>query len=103
VTAFTSKNGLTADFVGSMIVDRNGGLWMGHPGGFPAGQGGGATHFDGKSFKPFTKAEGLNITDVYCMLEDSAGRIWFGSAGSGACRYDGKVFVDFSAVPSAGK
>ena len=84
--------------MGSMIVDRAGNLWFGHPGGFPGGKGGGASRYDGKSFKHFTQRAGLSSLTVYGMLEDKAGNIWFGSADAGACRYDGKTFTDFSAT-----
>jgi hypothetical protein len=30
------------------------------------------------------------------MREDRDGRIWFGSVGYGASRYDGKTFTNFS-------
>ena len=30
--------------------------------------------------------------DVYCILNDSKGNIWFGSTSCGVCRYDGKSF-----------
>jgi hypothetical protein len=33
------------------------------------------------------------------MLEDRDGRIWFGSVGYGASRYDGKTFTNFSTPP----
>ena len=39
LATFTSKEGLLDDFVGSMIIDRAGNLWFGHPGSFPAGKG----------------------------------------------------------------
>jgi hypothetical protein len=81
-----------------MIVDRKGNLWFGHPGGFPGGKGGGASRYDGKSFKHFTRKDGLSSLTVYGMLEDKAGNIWFGSADAGACRYDGKTFTKFSAT-----
>jgi ligand-binding sensor domain-containing protein len=93
LTTFTMKNGLMADFVGSLLIDRTGNVWMGHPGG---GQVGGATRYDGKAFKHFTKSDGLNSDNVYGMLEDEAGNIWFGHVDAGACRYDGKTFTNFS-------
>jgi ligand-binding sensor domain-containing protein len=30
--------------------------------------------------------------DVYCILRDSKGHLWFGSTSVGVCRYDGKSF-----------
>ena len=80
-----------------MIIDRQGHVWFGHPGGFPGGAGGGATRYDGKTFEQFSRANGLNLRTVYGMLEDRDGNIWFASAGEGACRYDGKTFTDYLA------
>ena len=74
---------------------------MGHPGRFPDNLGGGASRFDGKTFEHFDREDGLGSATVYCLLEDNAGNIWFGSADAGACRYDGKTFTKFSeTVPS---
>ena len=98
LTTFTTKEGLLDDFVGSMIVDRAGNLWFGHPGRFSDTPRGGATRYDGKSFKHFTQEDGLGSRTVYGMLEDKAGNIWFGSADAGASRYDGKTFTNLSAT-----
>jgi streptogramin lyase len=97
VSAFTTKEGLLADFVGSMLVDRAGNVWMGHPGSHRTTDEGGASRYDGKTFEHFTRARGLNSGNVYCMLEDRDGNLWFGSVDAGLCRYDGKTFTDFSA------
>jgi ligand-binding sensor domain-containing protein len=97
LATFTTKEGLLDDFVGSMIVDRAGNIWLGHPGSFSTGLGG-ASRYDGKSFKHLTQKDGLGSQTVYGMLEDKAGNIWFGSVDAGACRYDGKTFTNFSAT-----
>ena len=75
----------------------------GHPGGFRTTDEGGATRYDGKTFEHFTRARGLNSGNVYCMLEDRDGNIWFGSVDAVLCRYDGKTFMDFSATVPVGK
>ena len=77
-----------------MILDRHGNLWMGHPDTHT----GGATRYDGESFEHLTTDDGLGSTNVYCMLEDRAGHIWFGSVNAGVCRYDGESFTYFSAA-----
>lgn len=33
-----------------------------------------------------------NPYDVYCILKDSRGNLWFGTSNVGVCRYDGKSF-----------
>ena len=98
-TMLTAKDGLLEDFVGSMIVDKAGRVWFGHPKARLDTQGG-ATRYDGKAFTHFTQKEGLPSKNVYCMLEDRDGRIWFGSvAHFGTSRYDGKTFTSFSTAP----
>jgi hypothetical protein len=85
-----------------MIVDKAGSVWFGHPKARPDTQGG-ATRYDGKAFTHFTQKEGLPSENVYCMLEDRKGRIWFGSVGYGASLYDGKTFRNFSPAPLPAK
>lgn len=34
-----------------------------------------------------------NPYDVYCILKDSRGNLWFGTSNVGVCRYDGKSFA----------
>ena len=78
---------------------------------FPAGQDTGAVfRWDGASLHRLTfptTAAGDAATlprdkfpnakyspyDVYTIFKDSKGRVWFGTAILGACRYDGKSFV----------
>jgi ligand-binding sensor domain-containing protein len=80
---------------------------------FPAGQDSGAVYrWDGTSLHrlvfPKTAPGEAHIAalarskhtnakyspyDVYTILEDSKGRLWFGTSSLGACRYDGSSFV----------
>ena len=62
------------------LQDRSGNLWFCAPGE-------GIYRYDGTSFTNFTTKDGLNSNNVYCVLEDKAGTIWFGTDG-GICRYD---------------
>lgn len=78
---------------------------------FPAGQDTGAVYrYDGKSLHrlsfPKTKAGDaatlprdkfpnakFSPYDVYTIVKDTHGHLWFGTAVLGACRYDGKSFT----------
>ncbi len=80
---------------------------------FPAGQDSGAVYrWDGTSLHrltfPATEAGDAHFAalprskypnakyspyDVYTILKDSKGRVWFGTSTLGACRYDGSSFV----------
>ncbi len=67
------------------MQDKAGNLWFGTTGL-------GVYRYDGKVFTNFTEKDGLSNNHVYCIYQDQAGTIWFGT-GIGACRYDGKTFT----------
>ncbi|MFT4660615.1 MAG: ligand-binding sensor domain-containing protein [Patiriisocius sp.] len=92
---YSNKDGLTG--LGSKIlVDKRGNIW--------AGTNDGLFRFDGKAFSK------VNIPNpaienpshhwvpgkVWSLIEDSAGNLWFGRDGLGACKYDGKSFTHFT-------
>lgn len=95
-----------------MLQDRSGNLW------FTSWNGGGAWRYDGKTFTnylpsaayyevkngfsedgragvqapPTTPYESRTVTIgddmIFCVAEDRAGNLWFGTRRHGACRYD---------------
>ncbi|MBI2722422.1 MAG: SpoIIE family protein phosphatase [Bacteroidetes bacterium] len=87
-TNFTEKEGLSNNFVYSILEDKTGNLWFGTDDG--------VCRYDGKSFTNFTEKEGLSNNVVYSILEDKTGNLWFGTNGGGVCRYDGKSFTNFT-------
>ena len=116
-THFTEKEGLSNNAVRSILEDKSGNLWFGT-------SGGGVCKYDGncvddiingtnlyqhnqqdlkknkkdlvKSFTHFTDKEGLSNNVVLSILEDKSGNLWFGTAGGGVCKYDGKRFTHFT-------
>jgi len=116
-THFTDKEGLSNNVVWSILEDKSGNLWFGT-------HGGGVFKYDGncvddiingtnlyqhnqqdlkknkkdlvKSFTHFTDKEGLSNNVVLSILEDKSGNLWFGTAGGGVCKYDGKRFTHFT-------
>ena len=40
--------------------------------------------------------QGLKESNIRCMLQDKRGNIWFGSAGGGVSKFDGKSFTHFT-------
>jgi ligand-binding sensor domain-containing protein/serine phosphatase RsbU (regulator of sigma subunit) len=116
-THFTDKEGLSNNAVLSMLEDKSGNLWFGT-------RGGGVCKYDGncvddiinktnlyqhnqqdlkknkkdlvKSFTHFTDKEGLSNNVVLSILEDKSGNLWFGTAGGGVCKSDGKRFTHFT-------
>jgi ligand-binding sensor domain-containing protein len=67
------------------LQDKAGNLWFGT-------SDNGLYKDDGKSFRQFLVADGLNSNSINDILEDKDGKIWIGTKG-GVCLYDGKTFA----------
>jgi PAS domain S-box-containing protein len=76
LTAYTTRQGLTSNFVQVVREDRNRNLWIGT-------QGGGLNRFKDGAFTAFTKQEGLTNNTVYSIIEDHEGSLWVGTVGGG--------------------
>ncbi|HYV90863.1 MAG TPA: two-component regulator propeller domain-containing protein [Chitinophagales bacterium] len=90
---YTEKVGIGAP----ALVDNAGNIWFTgeeHENGY--GGAGGIWRYDGKSYKNFTTKDGMGNYGVWCIVEDRAGNIWFGTRNNGLYRYDGKIFTSFS-------
>ena len=48
------------------------------------------------NFSSFSKLQGLKHGEIRCMSQDKSGNIWFGTAGGGVSKYDGKSFTHFT-------
>jgi ligand-binding sensor domain-containing protein len=81
---FTTKDGLGSNSALYIYEDRAGNIWF--------GTGGGASRYDGKSFRNFTTKDGLPNNSVYTIMEDKTGKLWIGSLGE-LCFFDGKTFT----------
>ena len=40
--------------------------------------------------------QGMNGSDVFCMLEDKKGNLWFGTIGNGVSRYNGSSYRNYT-------
>ncbi len=70
------------------LQDKDGTIWFSNWGG--------AYRYDGKSFRGFTKKDGLR-GGVGHIVEDQKGNLWFGGdAGAGLSKYDGATFTIFT-------
>ncbi len=49
-------------------------------------------------FTTFNTDDGLALDAILCSIEDEKGNLWFGTAGGGVSRYDGKYFVNFTSA-----
>ncbi|MCU0378990.1 MAG: SpoIIE family protein phosphatase [Bacteroidales bacterium] len=92
----SSKEGLSASKIYTIIQDANDFIWL--------GTGSGVTRFDGLRFENFSTSDGLAPGGVKSILEDSYGRIWMGHIGGGMSLFEDDVFkkVSFSSVLFSG-
>lgn len=105
-THYTEKDGLSSNFVWTILEDNLGKLWFGTADGI--------TCYDGNNFSviPITAITGntshrKTMPDptfgfpkpeenwVMSIMQDKTGMFWFGTM-SGVYRYDGKIFTHFS-------
>jgi ligand-binding sensor domain-containing protein len=94
---FTGREGIQNGCVTSALMDKKGNLWFGTElGSGELNEDGGLWHYDGKSFTRFTRKEGLCHNGVVSIVEDTSGNIWLGTRNTSLCRFDGKVFTNFS-------
>lgn len=92
---FTSKEGLSNDYITSLLQDTNGNIWFGT-------FAGGISKYDGKCFTNYTEKEGLPGNYIYCLLQDKKGKIWMGS-DNGVGKYDGSSFSRVWSMEKFGK
>jgi ligand-binding sensor domain-containing protein len=79
-----------SDFFFSMEEDSAGNFWFGN------GKKSGVTFYNGKDFINYTDKDGLCDVFKREIIKDKDGNIWFNCAKNGLCRYDGKIFTNFS-------
>lgn len=92
---FTARDGLADDDVWTIAIDRQQVIWIGTLQG--------VSRFDGKEFTAFELPENApdparGVTSariVHSIMEDSKGRMWFGTTG-GAYIYDGESLRNLS-------
>ena len=78
------EQGLGSSKVYTVIQDRNDWIWLGTESG--------VSRFDGSGFENFTSAQNMAGGGVFCMTEDTLGRIWFGHLNGGLSLYDRGTF-----------
>jgi len=93
---FTTKDGFPSNNVRLLLEDKTGRLWFG-------GHGENMFVYDvrlngevgqGKTFTMLKNKDGKAFNNVWSIIEDKKGNIWF--AEDGLFRYDGKTFTEVS-------
>jgi ligand-binding sensor domain-containing protein/signal transduction histidine kinase len=88
VTNYMAPEPLFANNVHEVIEDSKGNIWIGY-------DVGGASMYDGHSFKNYRQRQGLSDSYVGKIFEDHHHMLWFATM-NGLCRYDGKAFMNLS-------
>lgn len=83
-THFTIEEGLSHNYVGAVLEDSQGNIWMGTIMG-------GVNRYNRHSFTHFTTEEGLSTDQLYTIVEDTLGRMWIGTFLHGVNLYDPKA------------
>ncbi|HEY1039780.1 MAG TPA: two-component regulator propeller domain-containing protein, partial [Bacteroidia bacterium] len=91
---FNNKHGLANSTVNAIHQSSEGYIWF-------ATQGGGLSRFDGKSFRNFTKDDGLISNDILSIYEDDQHNIWVGTI-EGLSKFNGKSFKNYSEKDGVG-
>ncbi|MEW5976066.1 MAG: two-component regulator propeller domain-containing protein [Acidobacteriota bacterium] len=86
---FTTRHGLSSNYIRAIKEDRHGGLWI-------ATRGGGVNHFKEGRFRSFTTKDGLASDSVLSLHVDGDGVLWVGSKGSGLSRFKNGQFTSIS-------
>lgn len=89
---YSSRDGLSASKVYTVIQDANDFIWL--------GTGSGVTRFDGMRFENFSTSDSMAPGGVKSICEDSQGRLWLGHIGGGMTLYDDNKFMRLSFSPS---
>jgi signal transduction histidine kinase/ligand-binding sensor domain-containing protein/DNA-binding response OmpR family regulator len=86
-TSFSTKNGMTNNFVRRIVEDRDGNLWFGTEGGL--------VRLAHGQFSTYSMKDGLSNDTVYAISEDREGSLWVGVQGiNGLNRFrDGKFLA----------
>ena len=84
---YQAKEGLFSNYIYFVYLDSKGYIWVGSDIG--------VSRFDGNSFTHFNTAHGLSDNEVFSMLEDRKGRLWFATLNGKPCFYqNGTIYSE---------
>ncbi|MDB6068024.1 MAG: Two component regulator, sensor protein [Pedosphaera sp.] len=89
LAAINASSGLSDNLVESLLVDREGKLWVGTDAGL--------TRLRPKDLSAFGQNEGLGYGPVQGLAEVAPGVVWAGKSGDGLYRSDGRKFSRLAA------
>lgn len=94
-TNFTEEDGLINNDVWSIYIDSKNEIWIGTYGGISRFNGETFSTFEIPETKPDDRRGVTSSKIVHCIMEDSKGKMWFGS-NDAAFIYDGKTLSALS-------
>ena len=88
VTRYTQAQGLSGNWVSSVLVDRRGAVWAGTAGS-------GINRLEGGRFTNYRMKDGLGSDAIFSLFEDREGTLWVGTRGGGVSRLRDGEFTTF--------
>jgi ligand-binding sensor domain-containing protein len=91
---YSTRNGLTHDWVTALLQTTDGRLWVGTNRGlneFAPGP-------NGDAFQSYTNGEGLTTDEIQSLAEDSDGELWIGTESGGAMKLARSGFVSYAKI-----
>jgi signal transduction histidine kinase/ligand-binding sensor domain-containing protein len=85
---YTTRDGLSSDFVRCLLADRAGNLWIGT-------RGGGLNLFRDERFTAYTTRDGLPGDHILTLAEDAQGVLWIGTT-KGLARFEQGRFTAYT-------
>lgn len=86
VERFLQVNGLASNNLETILVDRDGNIWIGTDKGLQL-------LIDKPPVTVYSKASGLPAENIYSVVQDKAGSIWFGAWENHLIRYANNIFT----------
>lgn len=78
ITLYTEREGLSLNWVYSILQDRAGVIWIGT-------WGGGLNKYENGRFTQYRKTERVPSNNITCIYEDLSGRLWVGANNGVSC------------------
>ena len=87
--AYTTRDGLSSNYVLALYEDAAGALWVGTGGG-------GLNRLQNGQFTAYTTRDGLSNDSVWSISGDPDGTLWLGTNGGGIIRYKHGKFTNYT-------
>jgi ligand-binding sensor domain-containing protein/signal transduction histidine kinase len=89
VTRYTQAQGLSGNWISSVLVDRRGAVWA-------ATAGSGINRLERGAFVNYRTPDGLGSDAIFSLFEDREGSLWVGTRGGGVSQLRDGVFRTFT-------